>query len=59
MGLTLGLITLTEVTENQGRTDTANLYKVETQSAAAEPRGGALQAGPPVASAMTRLRTHS
>jgi len=35
MGLTLGLITLTEVTENQGRTDTANLYKVETQCSGA------------------------
>jgi hypothetical protein len=31
MGLTIGLITLTEVTENQGRTDTANLHKVDSQ----------------------------
>jgi hypothetical protein len=31
MGLTLGVITLTEVTENQGRADTANLHKVDSQ----------------------------
>jgi hypothetical protein len=28
-GLTIGVITLTEVTENQGRADTASLHKVE------------------------------
>ena len=30
MGLTMGVITLTEVTESQGRADTANLHKVES-----------------------------
>jgi Protein of unknown function (DUF2846) len=29
MGLTLGVITLSEVTENQGRQDTASLHKLE------------------------------
>ncbi len=29
IGLTLGVITLSEVTENQGQTDTADLHKIE------------------------------
>jgi hypothetical protein len=30
MGLTMGVITLTEVTENQGKADTASLHKLES-----------------------------
>jgi hypothetical protein len=30
LGLTLGVITLSEVTENQGKTDTASLHKIES-----------------------------
>jgi hypothetical protein len=30
MGLTVGVITLTEVTENQGKADTASLHKLES-----------------------------
>jgi hypothetical protein len=30
LGLTVGVITLTEVTENQGKADTASLYKLES-----------------------------
>jgi hypothetical protein len=31
LGLTIGLVTLSEVTENEGRSDTANLHKVESR----------------------------
>jgi hypothetical protein len=31
MGLTIGVVTLTEVTEAQGRADTASLHKVDSQ----------------------------
>ena len=31
MGLTMGLVTLSEVTENQGRSDTASLHKIDSQ----------------------------
>jgi Protein of unknown function (DUF2846) len=31
MGLTMGLVTLSEVTESQGRADTANLHKLDSQ----------------------------
>jgi hypothetical protein len=31
LGLTIGLVTLSEVTENQGRSDTAGLHKVESR----------------------------
>lgn len=31
MGLTFGVVTLTEVTENQGRSDTATLHKIDAQ----------------------------
>lgn len=33
MGLTIGVITLSEVTENQGRADTASLHKLESACA--------------------------
>jgi len=33
MGLTVGMITLSEVTENQGRADTASLHKLESSCA--------------------------
>ncbi len=33
MGLTVGVITLSEVTENQGRADTASLHKLESSCA--------------------------
>jgi hypothetical protein len=33
IGLTMGVITLTEVTENQGKADTASLHKLESSCA--------------------------